>query len=86
MQAITDSNFSRLKDKVMDGTATAEGVRLYNEELKRRDTDKERVANARRKAIQIAKDFYYGADVITAIRECNSVLGINRILIGARGR
>lgn len=85
MMTMNDDSFLALKESVMKCIATPEMVRRYTEEVKNRDVDPTKVEAARRKALVVADDFFYGDDIKNAIKECGSVLGINRILIGARG-
>jgi hypothetical protein len=81
---LSEDTYSKLKKSVERGTASAEAVRFYADEAKRRDTDKSKVQDARKDALKVAEDFYYPQSVKDAISSCNSVEGINRIMKNAK--
>lgn len=81
---LSEDTYSKLKKSVERGTATAEAVRFYVNETKRRDTDKSKVQDARKEALKIAEDFWYPQSVKDAIISCDSVEGINRIMKNAK--
>lgn len=81
---LSEDTYSKLKKSVERGTATPEAVRFYNEEKKRRDTDKSKVQDASKDALKVAEDFYYPQSVKDAINSCDSVEGINRIMKNAK--
>lgn len=84
MMLVNRDRLNQLKESVKRGTASAEAVAFYNEQLKAYDTDATEVAKARKEALSIAEDFYYPQNVKDAIEQAESCSEINRIMKDAK--
>lgn len=81
---LTDNQYNQLKKRVYDSLATASDLKLYAYETECRDKNEKYVKKARKEAIEVCKDFYYPQSVVDAIKVCDSVLGISRIMKDAK--
>lgn len=84
MVLVDKDRLSQIKESVEHGTATPEMVRFYHEQLKAYDTDLKEVLKALKDAKEIAKDFDYPVEVITALENAKSCSEINRIMKDAK--
>lgn len=84
MTLVNKDRLNQLKGSVERGTATAEAVTFYNEQLHLYDVDVTEVAKACKEALSIAKDFFYPQSVKDAIAEAKSCSAINRIMKDAK--
>lgn len=81
---LTDKQYNQLRKRVYDSLASASDLKLYAYETECRDKNEKYVKKARKEALEVCKDFFYPQNVVEAIKACDSVLSINRIMKDAK--